>query len=137
MIASRITRGQLEGAASLVGVSVDVRALNSAGTRHKVKVNPVDVKDADGNRKYQRTSASAFNSTRRVHAVCWHGFRDYFRACFSVAPEATFRTAVDVWRGREDFEERYRASGHRVVGAPIAPYKACEVCVCPDSGIAE
>jgi len=88
-----------------------------------------------GNRKYQRISASTYND-RRVYAVCWHGFRDYFRAVYALAPDAVFNTAFDRWKGSQDFEERYRSSGHRNVGSQMAPRCAAEVCACPESGMA-
>lgn len=136
MQARFITREQLELAAADVGVTLDLTTLNNKGDRHRVKVNPSDEKDSDGNRPYQRISASPFGSNRRVAAVCWHGFRDFFRACYALAPDAVFRTAFDTWSGAADFEARYRESGHRNIGAPIAPISACEACVCPDSGLA-
>lgn len=145
MIASGITAAQLQSAAASVGVALDVRTLNEKGTRHRVKVNPIVPSSArtpagarkrgdKGNAPYQRVSPSMFNSGRRVHAVCWHGFRDFFRACFKLAPAATFRTAMDTWRGAEDFEARFAQSGHRNIGSQMAPMTAAEACACPDSG---
>jgi hypothetical protein len=71
-----------------------------------------------------------------VSAVCWHGFRDFFRAVFAQVPEAVFQTAVDTWRGSEDFEARFPASGHRNIGPQIAPVMMADACRCPDRGIA-
>lgn len=136
MIAKGITEQQLMMAASDVGVSIVVTPLNLKGTRHRVKVNLSGKKDEDGNYRWQRVSASQFANERRVHAVCWHGFRDYFRACFDRAPDAEFRTALDYWNGSDDFEERYRASGHQNVGSQFAPTYAAECCRCPERGLA-
>lgn len=136
MQAKNITREQLEHAAECIGVTVDVRTLNNAGTRHQVKVNPGETRDADGDRKYQRISPSQFQNGRRVAAVCWHGFRDFFRECFKAAPDAVFRTAMDTWNGSADFEARYRESGHRNVGSQMYPMTAAEACRCPESGMA-
>ena len=148
MIASGITREALESAARAVGVRVEISTLSGSGLRHRVKVSPDVPAEAyapsgrrrrgeRGDSPYQRTSAAVmFHENRRVHAVCWHGFRDFFRACFASAPAATFRTALDTWRGAEDFEARYRASGHRNIGAPIAPVCAAEACRCGEEGFA-
>lgn len=136
MQARFITLEQLETAARETNVRVDVRGLNDKGDRHRVKVNPSHDKDSDGNRPYQRISASMFSNERRVAAVCWHGFRDFFRACFELAPNAVFRTAMDTWSGSEDFEKRFHASGHKNIGSQMAPMYACDACVCPDRGIA-
>ncbi len=138
MIAKDITRETLEVAAAEIGVTIQTTTLNQKGTRHRVKVNPGSWKDADtGDRKYQRESAGYNGGSRRVAAVCWHGFRDYFRACFEREPNAVFRTAMDTWDGSEDFEERYRESGHRNIGSAYFPTGACEACRCPESGRAE
>jgi len=148
MIASGILREALESAAAECGVRVDINTLSGSGKRHRVKVYPLVSADAytaggrrkrgeRGDAKYQRTSALVmFHENRRVHAVCWHGFRDFFRACFRLAPDATFKTALDHWRGSADFEARYRASEHRNIGSPVAPVCAAEACRCPLSGFA-
>lgn len=144
MQASNVSASTLREAAEAVGVSVDIHTLNAKGTRHRVKVNPGAKEPILGPRggkigtthKYQATSRSVFRQGRRVHAVCWHGFRDYFRAVYAIEPDAVFRTALDTWRGSRDFEARFADSGHRNVGAPIMPISACEACECPDSGYA-
>lgn len=43
-------------------------------------------------------------------AVCWHGHRDFLRALFHLAPNATVKTAVAVYRGADNFEATYRAT---------------------------
>lgn len=143
MEASGITKEQLDSAAASVGVTLDARALNQKGTRWRVKVNPITEfhQGPRGGRKtfrkYQRTSASVmFHEGRKVHAVCWHGFRDFFRAAFALAPQAIFRTAMDTWRGSDDFEARYRTSGHRNIGSQAAPVCAAEACICGEEGMA-
>lgn len=133
MIASNVPAHVLKEAALAIGVTVELTPLSESGLRHRVKVNPGAFKDEDGDRKYQRESAM---SGRRVFAVCWHGFRDFFREVYKHAPEARFYTAFDKWLGSEDFEERYRASGHRNIGSAFAPVCAAEACRCPESGMA-
>lgn len=149
MIASGITAEALEAAAAEVGVKIERSALSGSGLRHRVKVNPSAPAEAytpSGRRKrgergdapYQRLSASYFRALEtRVNAVCWHGFRDFFRACFRRAPGAIFRTALDKWSGSEDFEARFRDSGHRNIGSRAAPICAAEACRCPESGRAQ
>lgn len=135
MIAKNVSREILEAAAEEIGVRIkNISALNMKGTRWRVSLQPGEWKDEDGDRKYQRISPS---TGRRVYAVCWHGFRDFFRACFRQAPDAVFQTALNTWRGSEDFELRYRDSGHRNVGSMMAPCSAAEACVCPESGYAQ
>ncbi len=149
MIASNVSLETLQSAAESVGVSISAEATSGSGRRFRLKVSPGVPPDSAltpaGNRRrgaagdgsYQRISASAFDDSRRVAAVCWHGFRDFFRAAFAIEPSAKFATALDTWDGSDDFEERFRYSGHRNVGSQFRPIAACEVCRCPDAGAAE
>ena len=130
MQAKNISRGVLERAAIACNVSVDLRPLNKAETRWQCKVNPPINGDPN---PYPRVSWQG----RRVHAVCWHGFRDFFRECYKFAPDATFRTGLDTWKNSDDFEARYRESGTRAGGPPINPLRHCDLCTCPDAGTPE
>ena len=155
MIASRVTREVLENAAAIVGVRADITSLSAM--RHRVKLYPVvrdeQIRpprfvgiesprmrrwtDARGDSKYQRESVGYGTAGRRMHAVCWHGFRDYFRAVYVVRPEAWFRTSVATWRGAVDFEARFRESGYRNIGPPIAPVIMASACRCPEASFVE
>ncbi len=123
-------------AALLIGVCVEVNQMYSRTFR--VKVSPDrNLKDVDGNSPYQRESGNQFNFGHKVHAVCWHGFRDFFRACFIKQKDLIFKTMFDTWNGSDDFESRYRESGSKNVGSIMYPIQACKVCRCPDSGEAK
>jgi hypothetical protein len=148
MRASFISREVLESAAAEIGVRAEIDCLNAGGTRFRVKLFPIVPAEAltasgrrkrgeKGNAPYQRISTSAFSPGRRVHAVCWHGFRDFFRACFRSAPNAVFYTALDTWRGSEDFESRYAASGHKNAGSKFSPVMWAEACECGEEGYAK
>ena len=157
MQASKVQRATIEAAAAEIGVAVDITTQNSAGTRHRVKLNsnPPDSayrpackwhreqgraeacrcrrwNDERGDAPYQRSDVRG--NDRRVNAVCWHGFRDFFRAVYRIEPGAVFHTAFDTWRGSEDFELRFRESGHRNIGSQMCPMAAAEACRCPQSG---
>lgn len=149
MIASNVSLETLQSAAESVGVSISAEATSGSMRRFRLKVSPgnppAKALTPAGNRKrgaagdgsYQRISASAFDDSRRVAAICWHGFRDFFRAAFAIEPSAIFYTAFDTWRGAEDFEERFRASGNINIGSQFRPVSACAACRCPDSGKSE
>lgn len=132
MIASNVSEATLRQAANDCLLKLDISQLNQKGTRWRVKVFPGDLKDSKGNRRYQRTSASAFNPDRRVYAVCWHGFRDFFRACFKYEPEARFRTALAHWKGSEDFEARFEETATVTVGSRMAPRCWADICKCEE-----
>jgi hypothetical protein len=88
---------------------------------------------------YQKTSASYFNQGRKVHGVCWHGYRDWMRALFTAYPTARITTGrigkID-YNGLDGFEANYVDTGFINVGAQICPINACEACSCKDSGYA-
>ena len=147
MIASKVSRETLEKAAAEVGVTVVVTALSNSGLRHRVKVSPLVPEECytkggyrrkgdAGDAPYQRESVGMYSNERRVNAVCWHGFRDFFRAVYEVEPGAKFYTAMDKWLGSEDFEDRFAASGCRNIGSAYMPVAAAEACRCPERGYA-
>lgn len=83
---------------------------------------------------YWRTSVGWGRAGRRIYALCWHGFRDFFREVYLRAPDARFRTGMATYRSREHFEEVYLATGYRNIGPQIAPVQAREACFCSDYG---
>lgn len=143
MIASKVSAATLISAAYDIGVRVDVDSKSE--TRHRVKLYP-DVparaytksrrrrRGAAGDAPYQRESVGYGTAGRRVHAVCWHGFRDYFRAVYRREPNAVFRTSIATWRGSRDFEARFEATGLINIGPRIAPVAMIDACRCRDSG---
>lgn len=64
MIASGITKQQLQTAADSIGVTLDMSKLSDSGLRHRVKVN------RGPNEDYRRVSAHFMQNNRRVNAVC-------------------------------------------------------------------
>jgi hypothetical protein len=145
MIASNVSLQTLVDAAADIGVEIEASALSASGRRFRVKVSPkvgAEQRTESGRRKRGENGDSAYQrvswdgAERRVHAVCWHGFRDFFRAVFSVEPEARFYTAYDKWLGSEDFEARFRFSGHKNIGSMFSPMLAADACRCPDRGYA-
>lgn len=147
MQASKVQEQTLLEAAAEVGVRAEVETLNAKGDRHRVKLYPIVPAEAltpkgrrrkgeKGDARYQRESASYFSGGRRVHAVCWHGFRDFFHAVYRREPGAIFRTAFATYRGKEGFEACYRETGHRNIGSKMAPVMAAEACRCGEAGMA-
>lgn len=146
MIASNVSLHTLESAAASCGLEIKTTTLSGSGRRHRVKVNPGKLppealtpagnrrKGEVGDNRYQRVSLNMDGSERRVAAVCWHGFRDFFRACFAVEPDARFKTAMDTWGGSADFEARFAASGHRNIGSAFMPLRAADACRCEERG---
>jgi hypothetical protein len=146
MTATGVTREVLEAAAAEVGVRAEIEPLSQSGTRHRVKLYPVPPPEAytkggrrrpgkRGDARWQRTSASAFNDDRRVNAVCWHGFRAFFRAVYRMEPHAIFRTAAATYKGAEHFEAIHPSTARRNIGSNFRPVNMGEACRCEAVGL--
>jgi hypothetical protein len=134
MIASNVSEATLLQAAADCLLRLDITPLSASGRRFRVKVYPGDLRDSNGNHRYQRTSANALHPARRVHAVCWHGFRDFFRAAFRYEPEAVFRTALATWRGSDHFEAYFMETANKNVGSQMLPRRITDCCTCQEEG---
>ena len=67
---------------------------------------------------------------RRIHAVCWHGHRDFLRALFTRTPMAIVVTAVAQYRGRDHFEISFVATGAQNIGSQAYPRRLDRACEC-------
>lgn len=65
---------------------------------------------------------------RRIWAISWAGHYAFMSAVFALDPDARIKSALDHWRGQQDFHERAPDSGTRNVGSIAAPvaYSAAE-----------
>lgn len=126
-----VNETQLKLIADEVGVKLN--NLHEDGRAWNFTLRPTGVK-IDGDYKYQRTSASGFHADRRVHAVCWHGHRDFMLAIYKREPEARIKTMWADYRGVEDFLEKYPQTAYRNVGSLAYPMRAYEICNCALGG---
>lgn len=69
----------------------------------------------DSHKRGARMSASG----RHTIAVSWEAHRDVMRALFRRDPEARIQSALAVYRGVDDFERTYEATGHKNVGSTM------------------
>lgn len=77
---------------------------------------------------YRRVSCHS----RRVHAVCWHEHRDFFRAIYRMVPDAVFKTAYATYENTEHFEQTFPQTGYRNIGSMYQPLSAESACECPE-----
>lgn len=70
---------------------------------------------------------------KRMPYVCWHGYRDLFRAVFAKYPQATIRTGETTYKGREHFERTYQDTD-RNIGSLVSPFQYSEACDCKENG---
>ena len=116
----------VEAAAAAVGVAVDITVIGYSrveGHTMNVKVNPLD-----GNReRYRRISPA---TGQKIHAVCWHGFRDFLTAFFDVSPRSIIVTAIARYEGAYDFLDKFESTGYENIGSEIRPCYAMDACKC-------
>jgi hypothetical protein len=97
-----------------------VDALSATGTRISAKLGTNDSR-AHGSRR----SASG----RHGKYLCWHGFRDVYRACFAVNPDARIKSGQVVYRGVQHFEDTYETTAYQNIGSMVSPTYMPECCV--------
>ena len=76
------------------------------------------------------TQRARSRSGRRVHAVYWHGHRDFFRALFVRTPSAVIISRVARYEGSADFEASFAATGSQNVGSQMNPLRLDRACDC-------
>lgn len=131
-----VPMANVEMYAKQVGVRFEGRDVsNGAGHRCYGRLLPPEGKP----NPYQRTSAGWQQEGRKVHAVCWHGHRDFYRRIFQFYPNARIvsgRYGKIEFDGSENFEDTYIETAFIKLGPPImGGYPSmCEACSCPESG---
>ncbi len=133
MIGRKVTIETLQSAASEVGVELNETQRQGRGWKFTLRPDRMTQEpDEDNPRRmlarYQRRSASY--GERKVHAVCWHGHRDFFRAVYRREPEAVFVTAIARYEGTEGFEETFPETAYRNIGSQMYPCTMAEACYC-------
>lgn len=128
MLARNVTIPDLEHAARETGVVADIRAVTSNG-RSTTGVAIRFGLTLTADRQWERRSYRG----RRVHAVCWHGHREFFRALFRRVPDADVTTALARYTSPAHFEATFGATDKNI-GSMVEPMQFSEACACPEGG---
>ena len=116
MIVRGTNNGEIEAAAAATGV--ELRNVRREGRGVAFVIRPLS-------EKYKRRS----HTGRRVHAVCWHGHRDFYRAIFEAAPDAVIITARARYNGADHFEQTYEQTDGNI-GSQAQPMYYSDACDC-------
>jgi hypothetical protein len=137
---TKLTESELHAIANEVGVTIsehgsETFAIPKVGRAYSFGLRPAkQLGKIYGDYKYQRTNASGFNPERRVHAVCWHGWRDFMLALYKHDPDARIKTAIADYRGRDDFLEKYPRTANLNIGSMMYPMQMHRACNCAIGG---
>lgn len=78
--------------------------------------------------RYQRKGIC--NRERACAAVCWHGFRDFFRELYRLSPNAYIKTGLALYRNSESFEKVFPGTAFRNIGSTYSPLQISDACWC-------
>ncbi len=102
-----------------------LRMKNCTPTR---KVEREDPEHAD--MRYRKRGWDGGRLGRWTGAVCFHGHKAFMDEIFKLNPEATIRTKMAAYLGREDFESKWVQTGMANVGSMMMPMQYREQCDC-------
>lgn len=97
--------------------------VNQKGTGHRLTLTVHASGKMGGRRSH---------SGRKVAAACWHVHRDFMRHLYRLAPDAVIQSALATYRGSEDFENTFEATGDRNMGSAFEPCAVRNACECDD-----
>ena len=111
--------------AGKLGIDLDMNQVSGNCYRVKLKLGPT--------KKYQRLGfmKNKNGSTRKINAVCWHGFRDFLIELYNISGN-NFRvvTAQTTYNNKDDFYIKYPATGENNIGSMIEPLHYEDACNC-------
>lgn len=62
--------------------------------------------------------------------ACWHAYRDVIGGILALAPDATVRTGIAVYKGEAGFLATYPETAHRNIGSVFEPAYMPDLCQC-------
>jgi hypothetical protein len=140
MKAYNVARETLEAAARKVGVVAEIDSTTRAGRTHRIKLRPLvkpEWRTPAGRLRRAMRPRFKYFRTRRDNseslmsaALCWHGFRDFFRAVFAIEPSARFVTSLATYDGAADFERVFPDTSGKNIGSQFAPVAIADACRC-------
>jgi hypothetical protein len=98
--------------------------VNQKGTGHRLTLT-VHASSKPGGRRS--------NTGRKIAAACWHVHREFMRHLYDIAPEAVIQSALATYRGVQDFEETFEATGDGNIGSAFEPQAMRTACECEEN----
>ena len=75
-------------------------------------------------------------SRKKVHAVCWHGYRDFLIELYNISGN-NFRvvTAQATYNNKDDFYSKYPSTGQNNIGSMVDPLNYEDACNCKPKAV--
>lgn len=102
-----------------IKLHADAKPLGKSGFRGRITTH---TSDGPGTRRSW--------SGMRGRWACWHAYRDVMMEVFEENPDATIVTALETYRGRDDFMSKYPATKYKNIGSMMSPAYMPELCDC-------
>ena len=108
-----------------LNIDIDYNAISKNCFR--VKLNKLKE-----NKNYQRTGYynNKDGSKRKVNAICWHGFRDFFIELYNYNSNLRVVTANATYQNSFDFYKNYNQTGYKNIGSMVEPLEYNKACLC-------
>ncbi len=111
-----LTISQLELCASKIGIQLYDARINNDYVLCRLQLK------SEQYRKYK--------GTRKVWAVCWHGYRDFFIEVYKVNEDSIIDTMFAKYNSLEHFYYTYPETGNINVGSKMNPIPHNKACQC-------
>ena len=84
------------------------------------------------NKNYQRIGfySNKNGTPRKVNAICWLGFRDFFIELYKYNENLRVITAQATYNDKQDFEYKYPNTAYNNIGSMIQPLNYEDACLC-------
>ena len=112
---------------SRLNIEIDFNSISSNCYRVKL------VKKKE-NKNYQRTGFynNKNGTPRKVNAICWHGFRDFFKELYEHYNTLRVVTSSTTYTSIFDFYKNYNQTGYKNIGSMIQPLQYNKACLCDE-----
>jgi hypothetical protein len=102
-------------------VKIDPNARELSGNRFRARLAARDSRGQGARRSW---------SGRRGPWACWHVYRDVMIEVFDLNEDARITTGLEVYRGRDDFENKFEATYWKNAGSMMEPVAFGQLCEC-------
>lgn len=115
MKVTNTTRAAIEQAIEQTGhiTTYNFQNVGTKGTAFRFTLRPLAKDRYFGRQSYP----SMVGRERKVHAVCWHGYKEFLTHLFELSPDAVVTTALATYRGREDFLAKFPDTANHSVNS--------------------